>query len=216
MKLIPYNTELDSQTIAGLPHLLSIFASLLVSIVLVTSLRFYCSRRIARKAEAQYASTRLSSDATSQEKGSLCTDKEQPAYRPPWLRLPAWRTLPPINLPLSLTLPRKEMVGVGVGLRGPSSEAPNPAVPSGLRPQTPQMSQTPGGARVSNFRPPAVYQSEVPISMAKIIMSRHTLRRSGAVRAPPRRGSISSTPLPPPRTSSPVSQLEQHQQTTTV
>ncbi|KAF9224890.1 hypothetical protein BS17DRAFT_701968 [Gyrodon lividus] len=111
----------------------------------------------------------------------------------PWSNSLQWNTLP-VSLPFTLRMPEKPSPevgnGVGVGLSQKRTELPVANWHS-RRPR-PQF-QPP---------PPALFENPVPLSMAKIIMSRHTFRRPNPNRA--RRTSISSSSRPtvPPQTPS--------------
>ncbi|ESK87987.1 hypothetical protein Moror_10834 [Moniliophthora roreri MCA 2997] len=103
-------------------------------------------------------------------------------------RLFIWDGLP-LSLPVTLTAPRNTTVGKGVGVsasvapvsRTSSPPPPPPPPPRGpinqSQPQ-PVMSQSRRGPSFEQPLP-AIYQSQEPISMAKMIMSRHTFRRPG-------------------------------------
>ncbi|KAG0703596.1 hypothetical protein DFH29DRAFT_916232 [Suillus ampliporus] len=98
----------------------------------------------------------------------------------------------PASLPFSLTIPEKlsSEVGTGAGI-GLSSERVEEFLPGNWQLRRPG----------PHFRPPppAVYQNPAPLSMAKLIMSRHTFRRPNPNR--PRRLSTASSSRPPQPTS---------------
>lgn len=96
----------------------------------------------------------------------------------------------PASLPFSLTIPEKPSpeVGTGAGV-GLSLKRLESLGNWQLRRPGPQF-QPP---------PPAVYQNPAPLSMAKLIMSRHTFRRPNPNR--PRRLSTASSSRPPQPTS---------------
>lgn len=97
----------------------------------------------------------------------------------------------PVSLPLSLTIPEKPSpeAGTGAGV--------------GLSPK--RLDSLPGNWQLCRpgpqFQPPppAVYQNPAPLSMAKLIMSRHTFRRPNPNR--PRKLSTASSSRPPQPTS---------------
>ncbi|KAG2095070.1 hypothetical protein BD769DRAFT_1370145 [Suillus cothurnatus] len=97
----------------------------------------------------------------------------------------------PASLPFSLTIPEKPSpevgTGAGVGLSHKRLES---------LPRNWQLCR-PG----SQFQPPppAVYQNPAPLSMAKLIMSRHTFRRPNPNRS--RKLSTASSSRPPQPTS---------------
>lgn len=112
-------------------------------------------------------------------------------------RLFAWEGLP-VSLPITLTAPlNATTVGRGVG------------VTAGIPPvlSSPPRSSVANHARSQSEKPvswhrcgpsfeqpvPAIYQSQEPLSMAKLIMSRHTFRRPTP--KPPKR-SVSVPPTP--------------------
>ncbi|KAG2134789.1 hypothetical protein DEU56DRAFT_913570 [Suillus clintonianus] len=124
---------------------------------------------------------------------STASDQKTPAWSS-LLSLPnLWsRSLQhalPASLPFSFTIPEKPSpeVGTGAGV--------------GLSPQ--RLESLPGNWRLCRrpFQPspPAVYQNPAPLSMAKLIMSRHTFRRPNPNR--PRRSSTASSSRPPQPTS---------------
>jgi len=115
------------------------------------------------------------------------SEKEQVQNRSWKSIISAWDS---VNLPVTLTapLPPSTLVGRGVGLNGAVLAE--------------QISQ-PIRSRPTFEQPlPAIYQSKEPVSMAKMIMSRHTFRRpsqSQRISVVPRR----STSLPPASSSRP-------------
>ncbi|KIK76820.1 hypothetical protein PAXRUDRAFT_168675 [Paxillus rubicundulus Ve08.2h10] len=134
-----------------------------------------------------FALMRLSSCPMSrpegQEKESRLVSLSTFSFSGPWSHSLNWNTLP-VSLPFILCVPEK-----------PSPEAGN-VVDVGLSPKRPETlpvanwySRCPG----PQFQPPppALYENPVPLSMAKIIMSRHTFRRPNPNR--PRRTSIASS-----------------------
>jgi len=91
------------------------------------------------------------------------------------------RSTLPTSLPFSLTIPGKPLPGVGTGTG------------VGLSPK--RLESQPG----PQFQLPQSYQNPAPLSMAKLIMSRHTFRRPNPNR--PRRLSTASSSRPPQPTS---------------
>ncbi|TFK31552.1 hypothetical protein BDQ12DRAFT_729459 [Crucibulum laeve] len=111
------------------------------------------------------------------------TGSERPTSSWGWGFL-TWESLP--ALPVSLTMSEHGAKGRGVGLGAGSMLAKQ-------QQQTQNMQQQWQRRGPAFERPlPALYQTEVPASMAKMIMSRHTFRRP-ASRPPPR----SATTIPP-------------------
>jgi len=111
----------------------------------------------------------------------------------PWGRSLQWNTLP-VSLPFTLTLPEKSspVVGNGVGM-GLSQKAPQMLQVLNWRPRAGPRFQPP---------PPALYENPVPLSMAKMIMSRHTFRRPNPNRVRKSSAASSSQPTSPPQTPS--------------
>ncbi|KAG6380233.1 hypothetical protein JVT61DRAFT_8325 [Boletus reticuloceps] len=105
----------------------------------------------------------------------------------PWGRSLQWNILP-VSLPFTLALSEKPSAEVGSGLAQKRSQT-LPVV--NWQPRARPQFQPP---------PPALYETPVPLSMAKIIMSRHTFRKPNR----PRRPSTASSPWPtsPPQTPS--------------
>lgn len=97
----------------------------------------------------------------------------------------------PASLPFSLTIPEKPSPEVGTR--------------AGVGLSHKRLESFPGNWQVyrpgPQFQPPppAVYQNPAPLSMAKLIMSRHTFRRPNPNR--PRKLSTASTSRPPQPTS---------------
>jgi hypothetical protein len=121
----------------------------LAALLAVVSLRFVLLRR--------------SKPVTLVRESKLQTsEKESPEHRRTWRNiLNRWDA---VNLPVTLTAPASSaVVGHGVGLNGAVLEKPmSPPIRSGPTFEQPL---------------PAIYQSKEPLSMAKLIMSRHTFRR---------------------------------------
>jgi len=85
-----------------------------------------------------------------------------------------WEGLPQLSLPVSLSVSDNEMVGASVG--------------KGMGVGMELMKHEWQSRRLKpafDAPPPALYQSQAPLSMAKIIMSRHTIRRPGNKPRPP-------------------------------
>jgi len=123
-------------------------------------------------------------------------EKENPLFAvsfvsKPWGRSLQWNILP-VSLPFTLTLPEKPSPEVGNGVGMGLSRKPMLPIVNWHRRTGPQF-QPP---------PPALYENPVPVSMAKMIMSRHTFRRPNPNR--PRRSSTASAsqPTSPPQTPS--------------
>ncbi|KAG9308333.1 hypothetical protein JVU11DRAFT_12097 [Chiua virens] len=111
----------------------------------------------------------------------------------PWGSSLQWNTLP-VSIPFSLTIPEKHSPEVGNGAGVSLSQKRSQILPVvNWRPRTAPQFQPP---------PPALYENPVPLSMAKMIMSRHTFRRPNPNR--PRRSSTASPsrPTSPPQTPS--------------
>ncbi|KAL1731378.1 hypothetical protein EV714DRAFT_271825 [Schizophyllum commune] len=133
-----------------------------------------------------------------------------------WPRYPGlkWDALPPLNLPVSLTMPRRPARGVGIGL---ASTTPAPQMAEAPLPARSASATQPKRKGSPNPSGPHVYQSEVPVSMAKIIMSRHTYRRPGTPRptkrpvAPASAPSSQATPAPAPAPTNPQQLSSQSQ-----
>lgn len=84
-----------------------------------------------------------------------------------------WEGLPQLSLPISLSVVDNETVGLGVGNgKGVSREIVKYNWQRRSKPEF-------------DAPPFAVYESQVPLSMAKIIMSRHTIRRPNLNRPRP-------------------------------
>ncbi|KIK68205.1 hypothetical protein GYMLUDRAFT_68086 [Collybiopsis luxurians FD-317 M1] len=130
---------------------------------------------------------------------TLEREKEQKSEKGPvQVQSRSWRSflggLDSVNLPVTLTASSSStVVGRGVGLNG--------AV---LGKQVP-MSQPVRSGPTFEQPLPAIYQSKEPLSMAKMIMSRHTFRRPNQSQriSVPRR----STSLPPASSSRPQSMV---------
>ncbi|KIJ64693.1 hypothetical protein HYDPIDRAFT_28063 [Hydnomerulius pinastri MD-312] len=129
-----------------------------------------------------------------QEKGSSLLSLSTSSFSKPWSSSLQWNTLP-VSLPFTLRMPEKASAEVGTGVGVGLSQKRPETLPVAIwqpRRSGPQF-QPP---------PPALYENPVPLSMAKIIMSRHTFRRPNPNR--PRRISAasSSRPAAPPQTPS--------------
>ncbi|KAG2159333.1 uncharacterized protein EDB93DRAFT_1075155 [Suillus bovinus] len=95
----------------------------------------------------------------------------------------------PTSLPFSLTIPEKPSPEVGTGAGVGLSHKPLESLHGNWQLRRPQFTPP----------PPAVYQNPAPLSMAKLIMSRHTFRRPNPNR--PRKLSTASSSRPPQPTS---------------
>ncbi|KAF8646661.1 hypothetical protein AX16_007159 [Volvariella volvacea WC 439] len=154
-----------------------------------------------QSAEASLAS------ATPAVPTSVTTTAPKPKSSWGWF---TWESLP--ALPVSLTVPESHnnrVIGQGVGLmntinrtssRSSASTPPPPPPPASSSTRQQQQNSVHvqslrRGAPVFDRPLPSIYQTQVPMSMAKIIMSRHTHRRPGAVRPPP--PTNSTVPLHP-------------------
>ncbi|KAF8225738.1 hypothetical protein L208DRAFT_1408115 [Tricholoma matsutake] len=161
----------------------SIFLSLLASIVLLSFIRaafLYFRKCIGKQPHQQ-------SQVPVDEKTIRVEGAPQRQQRSSWAStLPTWDALPNLTLPVSFTVTETRMIGKGVGLRKKTSEPPAQEW------QPPTRIRRSGPAFESPL--PAIYQSEVPVSMAKMIMSRHTYRKP--TNRPPLRPLL---PLPTPR-----------------
>lgn len=97
----------------------------------------------------------------------------------------------PASLPFSLTIPEKPSPEVGTGAGVGLSHKRLESLPGNWQLCRPGPQFQPP--------PPAVYQNPAPLSMAKLIMSRHTFRRPNPNR--PRKLSTASPSRPPQPTS---------------
>ncbi|KAF9011733.1 hypothetical protein BDQ17DRAFT_785130 [Cyathus striatus] len=134
------------------------------------------------------------SDNKSAPPSSLSSPTQQ-QKRSSWgWGLITWDRLPSLPLSLSAKPVTTEMRGRGVGLRSGPSSMPTQQLQQQQPMQQVQSWQSRRGPAFE--RPlPAIYQTEVPASMAKMIMSRHTFRRP-------------SSPRPSPRSSTPQVQIQ--------
>ncbi|KAF5365287.1 hypothetical protein D9758_005336 [Tetrapyrgos nigripes] len=140
--------------------------------------------------------TRLRSAPVNAEKGKRASQEVQQEKKSV-----SWRFLTldslPVSLPMTLVAPpANTMAGRGVGLNA-GSVLSRPPSQQGSMAQVPRSPSPPQwrGRRGPTFDQPvpSIYQSQEPISMAKIIMSRHTFRRPAPPKPAPRR----SKSLPP-------------------
>ncbi|GLB39683.1 hypothetical protein LshimejAT787_0701930 [Lyophyllum shimeji] len=168
----------------AIPSYSSILLSLLASLVLLSFVRaaFLCLRSsVGNKAQQQ---VQVQVEGKSGER-----QEESRQRRTSW----AWglltlERLPTFSLPVSLTMGQSDSNGRGVGMQQKRAEAPS-------QPWQPPRSRRGGPTFETPL--PALYQSDVPVSMAKMIMSRHTYRKP--TNRPPARA------LPPPtRTQAPT------------
>ncbi|KAG1872990.1 hypothetical protein DFJ58DRAFT_407879 [Suillus subalutaceus] len=123
---------------------------------------------------------------------STASDEKTPAWSSLLSLTNTWsRSLQhalPASLPFSLTIPEKPSPEVGTG--------------AGVGLSHKRLESLPGNwhlCRPGPPPPPAVYQNPAPLSMAKLIMSRHTFRRPNPNR--PRKLSTASSSRPPQPTS---------------
>ncbi|KAK7460928.1 hypothetical protein VKT23_008856 [Stygiomarasmius scandens] len=127
-------------------------------------------------------------------------EKEKQASRDVEKKSVSWRIFGldslPVSLPITLTAPTNTMVGKGVGLNAGS--VLSRSLPSQLTQQPRSPSPPRRGGPTFEQPMASIYQSQEPISMAKIIMSRHTFRR------PTPKPSRRATSLPPSRPQSMV------------
>ncbi|KAE9402720.1 hypothetical protein BT96DRAFT_974132 [Gymnopus androsaceus JB14] len=99
-----------------------------------------------------------------------------------------------VNLPVTLIAPpTNTVVGRGIGINGAVLGK--------------QMSQPVRSGPAFEQPLPAIYQSKEPVSMAKMIMSRHTFRRPSHPNQSHTPSSRRSTSLPPPSNSRPQSMV---------
>ncbi|KAG6872563.1 hypothetical protein C0995_008836 [Termitomyces sp. Mi166 len=167
----------------SLPSNSSILLSLLASIVLLSTVRVvflhlgnYIGSRPQKQVQAQAEGNAADSPEGSRQHRSSW----------PWRQL-SWDSLP--SLPVSLAVPGNESHGKGVGMQ---------------EKRPPQPWQTVRGRRggpMFETPLPALYQSKEPLSMAKMIMSRHTYRRPSS--RPPARPMSPPTRTAVPPASSP-------------
>jgi len=148
----------------SLPSNTSILLSLLATLVILSFVRaaLLCFRPNTGKQVQQPTQTQAEAKAAEQSESTI-----QRRSSRAWGLL-IWDNLRTISLPISLTMAEKETAGKGIGLQGK-----RPAAPS--QPWQPVRSKRGGPAFETPL--PALYQSGEPMSMAKMIMSRHTYRR---------------------------------------
>ncbi|KAF8064981.1 hypothetical protein FPV67DRAFT_1500964 [Lyophyllum atratum] len=174
----------------ALPSNSSVFLSFLASLVLLSFVRaaFLCLRtNVGSKAQQQVH--------VQVEGKSVERPQESRPRRSSWAwGLLTWDSLPAVSLPVSLTMAQNDSNGRGVGMQQKRSQVP-------IQPWQPARSRRGGPAFETPL--PALYQSEVPASMAKMIMSRHTYRKP--TNRPPARAAS-----PPTRPSSPTPASSSH------
>lgn len=160
----------------SLPSKSSFLLSLLASVVLLSFIRaaVLCLRTNVAKQPQQLV------QALPEKKESTGSEKTR-QRRSSWAwGLISWESLP-LTLPVSLTMAENNTNGRGVGLqekRRDQSQSWQPRVrrggPAFESPSTYHLPLCSSPSYRSSFcLVPAIYQSEVPVSMAKMIMSRH-------------------------------------------
>ncbi|KAF9460381.1 hypothetical protein BDZ94DRAFT_1238466 [Collybia nuda] len=169
----------------SLPSKSSLLLSLLASVVLLSFIRaaVLCLRTNVSKQPQQLIQT-------SQEKQESTGQEETRQRRSSWAwGFISWENLP-LALPVSLTTVENTTNGRGVGLQDKRREQIQSWQPTVRR-----------GGPAFESPIPAIYQSEVPVSMAKMIMSRHTYRKP--TNRPPARPLLPSTHSNTSRSSTP-------------
>ncbi|KAG6827716.1 hypothetical protein H0H92_010689 [Tricholoma furcatifolium] len=162
----------------SLPSNSSILLSLLASLVVLSFIRAACLYLRSN------TGTQKQQQAQVQVQEKAADHVEESRKRSSWAwGLLRWDRLP--SLPVSLTIPRNETNGVGVGMQ---EKRPLP------QPWQPVRGRRGGPAFETPL--PAIYQSSEPLSMAKMIMSRHTYRRPSS--RPPARTVAPPAPIPVP------------------
>ncbi|KAF5350472.1 hypothetical protein D9756_008629 [Leucocoprinus leucothites] len=150
----------------------SILLSLLASVFLLAVIRaalLFLRARTSSSSEKQALVHAQQQKNVEQQSSQSSQSSSSSSWGLGFLR---WESLP--TLPLSLKLNENDMKGRGVGF---ASTSQPPAA----------QSWQPGRRSGPAFEHPlpAMYQSEEPVSMAKMIMSRHTFRKP-AQRPPPK------------------------------
>ncbi|KAG5730439.1 hypothetical protein E4T56_gene15768, partial [Termitomyces sp. T112] len=151
--------SISSMSLPSLAHSLpsnsSVLLSLLASFVLLSFVR------VAFLCFSKYIGTQPQKQAQIQVEGKAADSSEgSRQHRSPWpWRRFTWGSLP--SLPVSLAVPGNETHGKGVGMQEKRSPQPWQTV-RGRR-----------GGPTFETPLPALYQSKEPLSMAKMIMSRH-------------------------------------------
>lgn len=133
--------------------LLSLLASLFLLAVIRAALLFLRTR----------SSSSSQKQVLVQEQPKTVGQQSSPSSSSWGLGFFTWDNLP--TLPVSLKVSENDMKGRGVGF---------------VAPQEPPVQPWQPGRRVGpsfDHPLPAVYQTDVPVSMAKMIMSRHTFRK---------------------------------------
>ncbi|TFK61441.1 hypothetical protein BDN72DRAFT_460131 [Pluteus cervinus] len=112
------------------------------------------------------SSSSSSPSSSISSSAAIATAKKQSKWTWGWF---TWESLP-VSLPVSLraTETHNRVIGQGVGVSVRNA-----------------MQSVRRGAPIFEGPVPAIYQTEVPVSMAKMIMSRHTFRRPNGARPPP-------------------------------
>jgi hypothetical protein len=177
--------EIMESTVSGLvsakfPSISALALSLVASVLLLTLIRAVFARLVTI--------TDITGNADADEKGSRISPSSNSNDNGPstygvlsnWGWSWKWEGLP-LSLPVSLSISEKDCPGVGVGVGVAAAiQQQQQLQPVNMTWQTRRRS--PG------FEPPlpALYDTQLPISMAKMIMSRHTYRRPSLSRPPPR------------------------------
>lgn len=110
-----------------------------------------------------------------------------------------WEGLP-VSLPVSLAVTEKDWPGADAGIGVTAAMQQQQQLgQQGQQRQPPKLTWQ-KHRRSLGFEPPlpALYDTPVPASMAKMIMSRHTYRRPGPNRPPPRPTPVQARPVSQP------------------
>ncbi|KAF9261730.1 hypothetical protein L218DRAFT_988799 [Marasmius fiardii PR-910] len=185
--LLPCSPNVDIPMIgfpARFPSPCSLLLCLLAGLFLFLAVRFVMHRNVAPTVNAT-----TSGDKEKRSSEAIRVEQKSSSWR-----LLAWDNLP-VSLPITLTAPpNPTMIGRGVGVQPSTLVTPSPPPRSSTNNLWSQKESVISFQRRGpTFEQPlpAIYQSQEPLSMAKLIMSRHTLRRPGpksikrSVSAPP-------------------------------
>ncbi|KAG7095638.1 hypothetical protein E1B28_006361 [Marasmius oreades] len=173
--LLPCSSSVDIQMIgfpSRLPSSCSILLYFLAGLFLFLAVRFVIHRNSA-------ATVVATSSGDKEKRTAEAIRVEQKASS--W-RLFTWESLP-VSLPITLTTPpNPTIIGRGVGVKSVTSliaSPPPPRLPTSNHTRSQKEQAMSFHRRGPTFEQPlpAIYQSQEPLSMAKLIMSRHTLRR---------------------------------------
>ncbi|KAF5384220.1 hypothetical protein D9615_003457 [Tricholomella constricta] len=166
-----------------LPSNSSILLSLLASLVVLSFVRaaLLCLRtNVAKQSQQQIEVQGEGKEAEP--------PRQQRQQRLSWAwGLFTWDSLPTVSLPVSLTMVESDSNGRGVGMQRKPVESMT---------QRWQPTRSKRGGPAFETPLPALYQSDMPVSMAKMIMSRHTYRKP--TNRPPARTVPPPTRLPVP------------------